>query len=241
MGNVSTAINSYAAVLFDLDGVLTPTADTHRRAWSEMFTAFLNDYNATAYTEADYFTFLDGKPRYDGVRELLTARGINLPEGTPADPPTANTVCGLGNRKNLAFTTVLARDGVAAYPGSLTLLDYLAGTPLKLAVVSSSANAEAVLRAAKLRERFEFVVDGQVAAAEHLPGKPAPDTYLRGAELLGVTPDRTVVIEDAVSGVASGRAGGFGLVVGVDRGVGTDALRQAGADLVITDLAELTP
>lgn len=241
MGNERTAIDGYSAVLFDLDGVLTPTAEVHQRAWGEMFTAFLARYDCAPYTEADYFTYLDGKPRYNGIRDLLTARGIDLAEGDPTDSPSANTVCGLGNRKNQAFAAVLDRDGVTAYPGSTLLLDYLATTTLKLGVVSSSANAEAVLRAARLRDRFEIVVDGQTTVAEHLCGKPAPDTYLRGAELLDVAANHTVVVEDALSGVQAGQAGNFGLVVGVDRGVGVAALRRAGADLVVADLSQLLP
>jgi beta-phosphoglucomutase family hydrolase len=241
VGKDSTAIDGYAAALFDLDGVLTPTAEVHRRAWQEMFTPFMDAHQAAPYTEADYFTYLDGKPRYDGVRDLLASRGITLPDGDLDDPAAAETVCGLGNRKNLTFTNFLKTNGVAGYPGSLRLLDYLATTPMKLAVVSSSANAEAVLQAAGLRDRFSFVVDARLAANENLAGKPAPDTYLRGAQLAGVSPDQAVVFEDALSGVAAGRAGSFGLVVGVDRGVGATALRQAGADLVVADLGELAP
>ncbi len=229
------------AALFDLDGVLTPTAEVHRRAWSKMFNEFLLARGQAAYTDADYFTYVDGKPRYDGVRDFLASRGIVLPEGEPSDDPAAETVCGLGNRKNVTFTEVLRTEGVAPYPGSVRLLDQLATTTIKLAVVSSSANADAVLRAAGLRDRFEVLVDGQRAAAENLPGKPAPDTYLRGAELLGVSAAAAAVFEDAISGVAAGRSGNFGRVVGVDRGVGSDELIAAGADVVVADLEELLP
>ncbi len=229
------------AALFDLDGVLTPTAEVHRRAWSKMFNEFLRGHGQSDYTDADYFTYVDGKPRYDGVRDFLASRGIVLPEGEPSDDPAAETVCGLGNRKNLTFTEVLHTEGVAPYPGSVRLLDHLATTPIKLAVVSSSANAEAVLRAAGLRDRFTVLVDGQRAAAEQLPGKPAPDTYLRGAELLGVPAAAAAVFEDAISGVAAGRSGHFGRVIGVDRGVGPAELIAAGADVVVADLEDLLP
>lgn len=233
---------SFRAVLFDLDGVVTPTAEVHMRAWSEMFNAFLTTYDASLapYTDADYFAHVDGKPRYDGVRDFLASRGIELPEGTSEDPPGRVTVRGLGNRKNQALNEVLQRDGVTAYPGSIALLDHLRDLDLPLAVVSSSANAPAVLAAAGIADRFRRVVDGAVAVEAGLPGKPAPDTFLHAAEALGVTAQEAVVLEDAVSGVRAGVAGGFGLVIGVDRGAG-DALREAGATLVVTDLAELVP
>lgn len=231
-------IDDYDAYLFDLDGVLTPTVDLHRRAWAETFGAFLAARGLAPYREAEYFASLDGRSRFAGVRALLDARGLPLPEGVPGDADL-DSVIGIGNRKNLAFTEVLERDGIAAYPGSLVLLDRLARLGRPLAVVSSSRNAEAVLAAAGLRDRFAAVVDGAVAEREGLPGKPAPETFLRAAELLGVAPARAVVFEDAGSGVAAGRAGGFGLVVGVDRGAGRDALTAAGADVVVADLAEL--
>lgn len=236
----------FDVVLFDLDGVLTPTADVHRRAWAEMFEGFLSSYEGpaadrSAYTEADYFAHVDGKPRYDGVRDFLSSRGISLPDGTPEDPPDALTVCGLGNRKNDAFNVVLERDGVEPYPGSLLLLDHLRELGLPLGVVSSSANAPAVLEAAGIADRFGTVVSGSVAERLGLPGKPAPDTFVHAARELGATPPRSVVLEDAVSGVRSGATGGFGLVVGVDRGAGHETLTRAGADLVVADLAELVP
>ena len=234
--------DDYDAALFDLDGVLTPTATVHMAAWAEMF----NDYLAgrdgqRPYTDEDYYAYVDGKPRYDGVRSFLASRGIELPEGEPSDSPEVETVCGLGNRKNDAFNAVLERDGVEPYPGSVRLLDALAAKGARLAVVSSSQNAPAVLAAAGIAERFPVVVDGAVAAAEGLPGKPAPDTFLAAADRLGVTRERSVVLEDAESGVAAGRAGGFGLVVGVDRGAGADTLTARGADVVVDDLEELLP
>jgi beta-phosphoglucomutase family hydrolase len=233
--------HDYDAALFDLDGVLTPTAEVHMRAWRDLFTDFLTLRGETdrPYVEGDYFDFIDGKPRYDGVRDFLASRGLVLPEGEPSDPAQAETVCGLGNRKNDFFAAALAAEGVEPYAGSLALLDHLEHVGTKVAVVSSSRNAPAVLEAAGLADRFEVVVDGQVAADSGLPGKPAPDTYLEGAKRLGVDPEHAVVFEDAVSGVAAGHAGGFGLVIGVDRGVGADKLADAGADRVVTDLAEL--
>lgn len=241
---MSSTTNLWAgieAALFDLDGVLTPTAEVHRRAWSKMFNEFLTTRGLPAYSDDDYFTYVDGKPRYDGVRDFLASRGLVLPEGDPSDAAEVESVCGLGNRKNLTFTEVLRTEGVSPYPGSLRLLDYLATTPVKLAVVSSSANADAVLRAAGLRDRFEVLVDGQRAIADHLPGKPAPDTYLHAAKLLGVPAAAAAVFEDAISGVEAGHRGAFAHVVGVDRGVGADELVAAGADVVVADLDELLP
>ncbi len=230
----------YDAVLFDLDGVLTPTADVHMRAWGKMFTGYFEENGITpAYTDADYFAYVDGKPRYDGVRSALASRGVTLPEGDPADPPGTETVCGLGNSKNVMFDAVLKDEGVDPYPGSVALLDDLERRGVAMAVVSSSRNARPVLAAAGLADRFEVVVDGVVAADEGLAGKPAAETFERAAELLGASVTRAVVVEDAVSGVAAGRAGGFGLVVGVDRGAGADVLLEAGADVVVADLAEL--
>jgi beta-phosphoglucomutase family hydrolase len=234
--------SDYAAVLFDLDGVVTPTAEVHMRAWSEMFNEFLRNHpGQDPYTDADYFAYVDGKPRYDGVRDFLTSRGIVLPEGEETDPGSALTVKGLGNRKNDAFNVVLERDGVTAYAGSVALLDHLRTLGIPLGVVSSSVNAPAVLAAARLSDRFRTVVSGAVAAELGLAGKPAPDTFLHAAEVLGATAPTSVVLEDAVSGVRAGRAGGFGLVIGVDRGAGPATLTEAGADLVVTDLAELLP
>ncbi len=232
----------YDAALFDLDGVLTPTADVHMLAWDKMFSEFLTARGIDEpYTEADYFDYVDGKPRYDGVRSFLMSREIELPEGEPTDDSSTQTVCGLGNRKNDAFSAVLLEDGVKAYPGSVALLDYLATLGVKIAVVSSSKNAPGVLTAAGLRDRFTVVVDGNVAAAQGLLGKPSPETFVSAADQLDTPVARAVVLEDAISGVAAGHSGGFGLVVGVDRGVGADKLTQAGADLVVHDLSELVP
>lgn len=200
--------------------------------------------DVSPYTTADYFEHVDGKPRYDGVRDFLASRGIAIPEGTEDDPVDDGhdvaTVRSLGDRKNAALQEVLDRDGVAPYPGSLALLDHLRDLGLPLAVVSSSANARSVLAAAGLADRFRCVVDGEVARRANLPGKPEPDTFLHAAASLGVPPEEAVVLEDAVSGVRAGVAGRFGLVVGVDRGA-SDALREAGAGIVVSDLAELIP
>mgnify|MGYP001942110846 CR=1 FL=1 len=230
--------SAHEAALFDLDGVITPTAEIHMRAWSEMFNAFL-DADQPRYTDDDYFRFVDGKPRYDGVRDFLASRGITLPDGDPTDEPDARTVCGLGNRKNQQFNLIIERDGIAPYPGSKRLIEALAEQGVKLAVVSSSKNAPAVLRAAKMDHFFKVIVDGNVAAREHIAGKPAPDMFRRAAELLQADERRCVVLEDAISGVQAGAAGDFALVVGVDRGVGPDELSKAGADIVVEDLEEL--
>ena len=222
----------YEGVLFDLDGVITPTAQIHEDAWAELFSAY-------EFTQADYLQFVDGKPRYDGVRSFLASRDVTLPDGEPSDPPGDDTICAMGNRKNELFNVVLERDGIAAYPGSAATLRLLENENVPSAIVSSSKNAVSVLRAAALSERFDVVVDGIVAADRGLAGKPAPDGYLLGAELLGVDPKRTVVVEDATSGVAAGAAGGFAVVIGVDRGAGAEALLEHGATFVVADLAEL--
>jgi HAD superfamily hydrolase (TIGR01509 family) len=211
------------------------------RAWQAMFADYLAEHHPgqPPYTDEDYFQWVDGKPRYAGVRSFLDSRGIDLPDGDPADDPDALTVCGLGNRKNAMFESILATEGVSAYPGSRALVESLAARGLKQAVVSSSRNAPDVLRAATLIDHFETIVDGVVASERHLAGKPAPDTFLYAADLVGVSPARCVVVEDALSGVQAGRAGRFGLVIGVDRGVGVDQLLEHGATMVVSDLEEL--
>ena len=232
--------NDYDAALFDLDGVITPTAEVHMRAWAQMFGEFLQSRGiAEPYVNDDYFNYVDGKPRYDGVRSFLESRGIELPEGKPTDEPTEDTVAGLGNRKNAVFEEILETEGVEAYPGSVTLVRALLERGTKLAIVSSSRNASAVLTAAKMIDHFPVIVDGRVAAERFLAGKPAPDTFLDAARQLDVPKERAVVLEDALSGVAAGRAGDFGLVVGVNRGVGADKLLANGADIVVDDLEEL--
>lgn len=230
----------FGAVLFDLDGVLTPTADVHMAAWRRMFTAFFTSHGITPeYTDDDYFAYVDGRPRYEGVQECLASRGVELPYGSPADPPGDQTVCALGNAKNDAFNAVLREEGVTPFPGSVALVDLLQQRGVPMAVVSSSRNAVDVLTVAGLADRFEVVVDGNVAATQGLPGKPAPNTFQYAAKLLGVDDAVAVVVEDAISGVQAGAAGDFALVIGVDRGAGADDLVRAGADIVVGDLGEL--
>jgi len=242
------AINreQYDAVLLDLDGVITDTASIHAACWIQMFDEYLQR-RATERGEAfrpfdiatDYRLYVDGKPRFDGVRDFLTSRGIELPEGSPDDPPQAETVDGLGNRKNELVNKIIEDVGVEPYEGSVELINQLRLRQFKIAVVTSSQNCTAVLRAAKLDHCFDVQVDGNVIHAQHLAGKPAPDTYLRAAKLLGVEPARAVVIEDALSGVEAGYAGRFGLVIGVARKGNADELRRHGAHLVVNDLGEL--
>jgi beta-phosphoglucomutase family hydrolase len=238
------------ACLFDLDGVLTQTAKVHDAAWKQTFDDYLRaraDQTGEPFKEfdadADYNEYVDGKPRYDGVRSFLESRGITLPEGTPSDPPDAQTVCGIGNRKNDLVLKMIKQDGVEAYDGSVRYLKAARDAGLRRAVVSSSANCQDVLEAAGIQDLFEARIDGQVADEQHLKGKPAPDTFLAGARALGVAPAQAVVFEDAVAGVQAGHDGEFGYVVGVDRlGHGhADALRQHGATIVVQDLSELLP
>jgi beta-phosphoglucomutase family hydrolase len=237
---------SVQACLFDLDGVLTETAKVHAAAWKEMFDDFLRRYaekTGTAFVPfdavADYDTYVDGKPRADGTRSFLQSRGITLPEGSPDDPPAADTVQGLGNRKNEIVLGMIHRDGVQAFPGSVRYVHAVRDAGLARAVVSSSSNCRDVLVAAGIEDLFDARIDGVVAEREHLCGKPAPDTYLAGARALGVEPAQAAVFEDALAGVEAGRAGRFGVVVGVNRADQADALRQHGADVVVDDLAEL--
>ncbi|MHC2998819.1 HAD family hydrolase [Microbacterium sp. HJ5] len=234
-------LTAYDAVLFDLDGVLTPTAEVHMHAWQTMFEELFAAWDITPpYTERDYFDHLDGKKRYDGVAALLRSRDVEVPWGDPSDPVEADTVCGIGNRKNVVFERVLRRDGIAPYPGSLALLDRLGAAGTTVAVVSSSKNAEEVLAVAGIRDRFAVVMDGVIAERDHLASKPAPDVFVEAARMLDVDPARSAAVEDAISGVESAAAGGFGLVVGVDRGAGAQALTDAGAHVVVTDLEEFT-
>ncbi|WP_460772338.1 HAD family hydrolase [Microbacterium sp. GXF7504] len=229
---------SYDAVLFDLDGVLTPTAEVHMHAWRTMFEELFAAWGIEPpYTDDDYFRYLDGKKRYDGVASLLRSRDVEVPWGDPADDPSADTVCGIGNRKNEVFARVLRAEGIGPYPGSIALVDRLVAAGVPVAVVSSSKNAEEVLAAAGIRDRFAVVMDGVIAERDGLASKPAPDVFVEGARMLGVDPARSAAVEDAESGVRSASAGGFALVVGVDRGAGADALREAGAHVVVDDLA----
>lgn len=239
-------LDDFDAVLFDLDGVLTSTARVHAVCWKKMFDAFLERHAAdTGRTfvsfdmDGDYQRYVDGKSRYDGVRSFLDSRGIELPFGGPGDPPGTLSVCGLGNRKDRLFNRVLMAEGVEAYEGTVRWARDLRGRGLKTAVVSSSRNCKTIMEAAGVEELFDARVDGEIAQRLKIPGKPAPDTYLKAARELDVSPDRAVVVEDALSGVQAGRRGGFGLVIGVDRHGDAKALLDNGADIVVADLAEM--
>jgi beta-phosphoglucomutase family hydrolase len=231
------------ACLFDLDGVVTQTAKVHAAAWKEMFDDYLRQRDGAGFrpfdSHDDYDRYVDGMPRADGVRSFLRSRGIELPEGDPDDPPTAETVNGLGNRKNEVVQRRIRQDGVQVYEGSVRYLHAVRNAGLRTAVVSSSANTAEVLAVTGLTDLFDARVDGQVARERHLPGKPKPDTFLAGAAELGVEAAGAAVFEDALAGVQAGRAGDFGLVVGVGRVGQADALREHGADVVVTDLAQL--
>ena len=238
----------FDAVLFDLDGVITATASVHAAAWKQMFDDFLKAHSEKTGTpfveftlEDDYKPYVDGRPRYDGVATFLKSRDIELPRGEPSDDPDQETVCGLGNRKNTLIQEVLATDGVEAFEGSVRLVFWLHQQVIRQAIVSSSKNAEAVLQAAGIIDFFEVRVDGVVAAKKKLPGKPRPDTFLEAARMLEVEPVRAVVVEDALAGVKAGVNGSFGLVIGVDREGEPEALKEAGADIVVDDLGLLVP
>lgn len=235
-----------AACLFDLDGVITQTASLHAAAWKQMFDDFLAERGRDLGGDdrpfelpRDYTAFVDGRLRQDGVRAFLASRGITVPEGAPDDPPTAETVFGLGTRKNDLFGEVLDRDGVEVYESSVELVKEVRAAGLHRAVVSASRNCAALLAAAGIDHLFDVRIDGDVAAERNLPGKPAPDTFLAAAADLGLEAASCAVFEDAVSGVAAGRAGGFGFVVGVDRAGHRDDLLAHGADVVVDDLSEL--
>ena len=238
--------DQYDAVLFDLDGVITNTATLHATCWKQMFDEYLRE-RAEQKGEAfrpfdlatDYRLYVDGEPRFDGVRDFLRSRRIQLPEGTPDDPADVETVHGLGNRKNELVNRAIAELGVEPYAGTVQFIHQLRGDGFKIAVVTSSQNCDAVLRAAKLDDLFEVRVDGNLIQARRLAGKPAPDTFLIAAKQLGVEPIRTVVIEDAISGVEAGSNGKFGLVIGVARKGNAEELKRHGAHLVVDDLGEL--
>ena len=236
----------FDAVLFDLDGVLTKTAKLHASCWKKMFDQFLQQragVNKEPFKpfdiDRDYELYVDGEPRYDGVRNFLKSRGIELPYGDPDGPADADTVCGLGNRKNELVTEAMKTQGIEVYDSSVSLARTVRSEGIKTAVVSSSENCAGVLAAAGIAELFDLRLDGHDAVRFKLAGKPAPDTYLKAAERLGVEPERAVVVEDAIAGVQAGRAGGFGLVIGVDRKGDADALKENGATIVVTDLGEL--
>lgn len=234
------------ACLFDLDGVLTQTASVHAAAWQEMFDSYLRQRASRTGERfvpfdpvADYDAYVDGRPRADGTRTFLASRGITLPEGGPDDPAGTETISGLSTEKNQIVLRRIAAGGVAAFPGSVRYVRAVRDAHLPCAVVSASANCRAMLTGAGLDGLFDVIIDGTVAEAEQLAGKPAPDTYLAAARRVHLPPGQCAVYEDALAGVAAGRAGGFGWVVGVDRTGQADALRAEGADVVVQDLAEL--
>jgi beta-phosphoglucomutase family hydrolase len=238
--------DQYDAVLFDLDGVVTDTAGLHAKCWKQMFDEYLQKrarHRGEAFRPfdltTDYRLYVDGKPRFDGVRDFLSSRGIQLHEGSPDDPAEVETVCGLGNRKNDLINQLIADVGVEPYDGTVRFIHQLRRSEFKIAVVTSSQNCTVVLKAAKLDDFFEVRVDGNTIDAQGLAGKPAPDTFLIAARLLGVEPIRTVVIEDAISGVQAGISGKFGLVIGIARKGNFEELKHHGAHLVVEDLAEL--
>lgn len=238
--------SSYRAAILDLDGVVTETARLHARAWKEMFDAFLDERadrageNHSPFdAEADYDRYVDGKPRYDGVRSFLAARGIDLPEGDPEDPPTAETIQGLGNRKNEIFHALVEEHGVHVYDDAVEQINRWRSRGWGVAVVSSSKNCKAILEAADLQDLFDVRVDGVVSERLGLEGKPAPDIFLEAADRLEVEPTHAMVFEDARAGVEAGRSGEFGLVVGVSRNGNEEALRAHGADTVVHDLRKV--
>jgi beta-phosphoglucomutase family hydrolase len=238
--------DQYDSVLFDMDGVITDTASLHAACWKQLFDEFLEKRAKLQSEEfcpfdivTDYRLHVDGKPRFEGVRDFLKSRGIELPEGNAEDPVDVETVCGLGNRKNELVNDAIATKGVQAYNGSVQFIHLLHRNGYKLAVVTSSQNCASILKAVKLDKFFEVRVDGNTIHAQRLKGKPAPDTFLLAARLLGAEPTRTVVIEDAISGIQAGSAGKFGLVIGIARSGDADVLKRHGAHLVVRDLDEL--
>jgi beta-phosphoglucomutase family hydrolase len=231
------------ACLFDMDGVLTDTASVHAEAWKQTFDAFLREHSGDDArpfdVERDYERYVDGKPREDGVRDFLAAREIELPEGSAHDPPGAETVYGVGKRKNDLVQRLIDERGVDVYEGSVRFVEAVRAAGLRTAVVSSSANTQRILDSAGIGDLFDERVDGVRIAAERLKGKPAPDSFLRGAELVGVEPGEAAVFEDALAGVEAGRAGDFAITIGVDRHGEPEALLEHGADVVVSDLSEL--
>ncbi|UWZ78510.1 trehalose-phosphatase [Geoalkalibacter halelectricus] len=243
--NLTLSKDKFDAVIFDMDGVITRTAHVHAAAWKKMFDTFLEDYAArtgTAFkpfdTATDYTRYVDGKPRLDGVRDFLRSRGIELPEGSPADEPQEESIYALGERKNALFNEQLEKKGAKRYDSTVDLINRLKKVGIKAAIISASRNARAVLKSAGVTDLFDARVDGLDAQELGIAGKPAPDVFLAAAEKLGVEPQRAVVVEDAQSGVEAGRAGGFGLVIGVDRADQAEELARF-ADVVVSDLAEV--
>ncbi len=233
------------AVIFDLDGVITDTATVHAAAWRQMFDRFLEDRPEAAgedhrpFGQLDYHRYVDGMPRYQGVELFLGSRGISLPHGDPGDPTTAETICGLGNRKDALFLARLREEDVAPFPSSVDLLRRLRASGYRTAIISASRNCSEILEAADVADLFDAKVDGMVADDLGLSGKPDPAVFLEAARRLGVEPARSAVVEDALAGVEAGRRGGFALVIGVDRTGQAEALREHGADAVVADLGEV--
>ncbi len=244
---VTISATAFQAVVFDMDGVVTQTATVHATAWKALFDEFLKQRSARTGepfrpfdVDADYLPYVDGKPRYDGVRDFLGSRGITLPWGAPSDPPDAETVCGLGNRKNDYFNKAVAEHGVQAFPSTVTLIRALRAAGVHTAVISASKNTTMILDAAGVRDLFEAQVDGGVAEQLGLPGKPDPAVFLEAAKRVGVAPAHAVVVEDAEAGVQAGKSGGFALVIGVDRADHGQALLDHGASVVVKDLGQVT-
>lgn len=240
--SAATVGGPYAAFVLDTDGVITRTADVHAAAWKELFDAFLASREGPPqrpFDQDDYLRHVDGRPRYDGVATFLASRGIELERGDPTDPPTAETVCGLGNRKNVSFRDQIARHGVAVFAATVALVERARSLGVGVAAVSASENQAAVLEGAGVLDLFDVRVDGIMSRELGLAGKPDPALFLEAAARLGVEPGDAVVVEDAVSGVEAGRRGGFALVLGVDRGASPAALEQAGADVVVQELDQL--
>ncbi len=243
-GSATIDVTKFDAVVFDMDGVVTDTTAAHTAAWKEVFDEFLVRVVGPDVDRfdpvADYLEFVDGKPRYDGVRGFLASRGIMIEEGRPGDPPSADTVHSLGNRKNQSFLARLSAYGADSYPSTLRLLAELRRVGISTALITSSRNASVVLKAADVDVSFDVVIDGEVAAERGLPGKPSPAVFLAATDDLGVSAVRGVVIEDAIAGVAAGRMGGFGLVIGVARHDNVTDLLNAGAHVVVDDLAAVS-
>ncbi len=243
MKNITIHIHDHEGLILDMDGVVTRSAKAHRHAWKRMFDDFLKTRDArpgedrSAFSETDYYRYVDGKPRYDGTESFLRSRGISLPYGDPSDPPEKESVCGLGNRKNRCFREYLEKNGVESYSSTAEFIRKFRKSGKPVACISSSRNAKAVLRSAGVSDLFDTVVDGVDAAEEGFKGKPAPDIFLTAAKRLGVAPAKTIVVEDALSGVEAGKAGGFGLVIGVNRGGQEEELRNRGAHIVVEDLS----
>lgn len=247
MGSTALKLNDYDAVIFDLDGVLTNTARVHAISWKEMFDTFLKEHEASSGTpfvpfdaKSDYLQYVDGKPRYQGIESFLASRDISLPWGDPEDSPDAPTICGLANKKNRAFQSHLEQEGVDVFSTTVNFIEQLRAHGLKTGIISSSKNCTRILDQTDLNYLFDTKIDGNDAPGLGIKGKPAPDIFLRAAANINVTPERTAVVEDAISGVQAGKSGGFALVIGLDRGGHPEDLANNGADVVVQDLKEIT-